>query len=308
MTHLFNNVNHKFIGVPMKLLVFFFTFILFSFSVFAQGEEGGERLYQCELNFQIFKNTNQYTVEFVATPVWNTVNYLSSHTYIAGANCNFDPYWQGYFEDAAKTISLQGITNLCTNNGFNYGILPPGQTGCDGFPNYSASYFQSGLYYVVVKVNGIEKTNFYYDNRNSQFPSNPCNLPGVTANDIGVRYDVAEDKLYYMSTPSSFPFMGPWNQFKRGEVLNWWEIAETETGLNFNGFQTRYFAILNQPQSINNSPYLTWQTPNVSLTIDHYELQRSWGSLPFQTIYISSSNLSYHDNSIYWVPNAPNSN
>lgn len=303
MARLINNIINILIGGHMKRLTFFFVFIFFYSSIFSQGEEGGETLSQCELNFQIFKNSNQYTIEFVTTPIWNSVNYLSSNTYLASSGCNFNPYWQGYFEDATKKISLQGITNLCVDNGFHYGATPPGQTGCSGYPNFSVSFFQSGLYYVAVKVNGVEKTHFYYDNRNGQFPTNHCNLPGPTYNDIGVRYDVTDNKLYYMRSPSSHPNMEPWTEFQKGEVLNWWEIAETETGLNFIGYHTRYFAVL-EIDCINNSPFLSWQEPNVSKPISHYELQR-WGGSTFQTIYTTTSNLSYHDNTLigYCDPN-----
>lgn len=282
----------------MKRLAFFLVLVLFSSSIFSQGEEGGESHSQCELNFQIFNNNNQFTVDFVTTPVWNTINEMSSSTYLAGAGCNFAHIWPQGYQIATRTISLQGITNLCTDNGFHYGTTPPGQVGCSSWPNYSASNFQSGLYYVVVKVNGVEKTHFYYDNRNGQFPSNPCNLPGITQNDIGVRYDVTSNQLYYIHPPTSVNHQDPtvlgFKKFQKGEVLNWWEITETETGLNFSGFYTRYFAIL-EIDCINNAPFLSWQVPNVSDPISHYELQR-WGGSSFQTIYTTTSNLSYHDN------------
>jgi hypothetical protein len=40
MSRLINNINNKSYGGHMKRLALFFAFVLFSFSVFAQGEEG----------------------------------------------------------------------------------------------------------------------------------------------------------------------------------------------------------------------------------------------------------------------------
>lgn len=273
--------------------------------------QGGDEFAQCELNFQIFNNSYGLPVDFVVTPVYNTINYKASTTYFAQHNsCNYIPAYPNgpfWFDDPEiqKTISLAGTAVYCVDNGFHYGY----SVGAPGSCSQSRSYFQSGLYHVVVKISEYELTNFYYDNRHSQFPSNPCSLSGWFNNDIGVRYDVENDILYYRAPPNSNPnLLDGWNRFKKGEVINWWEIGTHHGSQNFTGFNNGYFSVLNPPVSVNSTPYITWQAPNVAKAIDHYKLQRSWGSDPFLTIYTTTSNLSYYDYEIFWNPNSPNNN
>lgn len=294
----------------MKNLVYVICFFFTTVSQFAQEDEGNNA--KCELNIQIFNNPSLYTVDFVTAPIYDMINGYLSSIYFAQINsCNFNIVNPEitFYTDFERTISLQGSNNYCVDNGFDYSLnQPPTTNGCSGYPNTSRANFQSALYIISVKINNVEKTKFYYDNRHSQFPSNPCSLPGFTGNDICVRYDVAANKLYYKYYPTSLPSMNGFTEFKKAEVINWWEVASIPT-YDLSGFQTRYFAILNSPTSINNSPYLTWQAPNVAnLVVDHYELQRCLPPNDFQTIYSTNNSLSYHDLDIYWNPNFPNSN
>ena len=72
-----------------------------------------------------------------------------------------------------------------------------------------------------------------------------------------------------------------------------------------NGFQTRHFAILNEPVKDNDSPSLSWIAPNVTTPLDHYEVQRAWGSSGnFITIH-STNGLNYHDQEITWIEGDP---
>ena len=261
----------------------------------AQG--GGGQAPSTELNVQIFNNQSGNTIDFIMEPVIG--NSMYSTIYEIAAGCIFPPLSASYVNtNYPNDVSLFGVTNYCIENGWKYDLCCGGTLGCSGFPNGDGETFQSGLYKVTVEVNGVEKTNFFYDNRHKQFPANPCFLPGWLNNDIGVRYDVDNNKLYYRVDPSSFiDAIPPYDPLSKGEVINWWEIATTHGNTNFTGFQTRNFAILNEPEQVGLTPYLTWVAPNVTYTIDHYEVQRSWGSGAFYTQY-STNGLTYLDQGV----------
>jgi len=281
--------------------------VLFIFTaniMLAQG--GGSQAPQTELNVQIFNNQSGATIDFIMEPViGNNGKYSRIYLDDSNAICTFPTVSVSYVNtNYPNAITLTDVANYCKDNGWGYG-LDVGNVSCSNVDSDGES-FQSGLYKVTVKVNGVEKTNFFYDNRHNLFPSSPCApIPGdFLRNDIGVRYDVDDNKLYYRSPPTNSqtpPPLNGWEEFIMSEVINWWEIATTSGNYDVSGFQTRYFAILNEPESVMNSPYLTWIAPNVTLPLDHFEVQRAWGSGAFITVY-STNGLSYHDQEITWDP------
>jgi len=214
------------------------------------------------------------------------------------AICTFPPVSASYVNSHyPSVITLTDVANYCIENGWGYG-LNVGTVNCDP-DDGDGEAFQSGLYKVIIEVNGVEKANFLYDNRHNLFPSSPCApIPGdFITNDIGVRYDVDYNKLYYISPPIQDESLEDFEQFENGEVLNWWELGTSTGNYDVSGFQTRFFAILNEPVEQNGSPYLTWIAPNVTSTVDHFEVQRSWGGSNFITIH-STSGLSFLDSDI----------
>lgn len=283
----------------MKIII---SALLFVNIIIYDQEYDDPQVSKCELNFQLFNN-NQRLIEFVTYPVYIYTDYCQSHSnlYYPYSGCNFVtiPTWNGSY-----IIELLGFTNYCVDNGFDYSISTPGDGGCSGYPNYSRLNFQSGIYKIIVKVGGVEKTYFYYDNRHSQFPHNTCSLPGFLGNDICIRYDVLNNKLYYKFGLTSNPDMYGFDSLKKSEVINWWELGTT-FGYDVSGYQTRFFAVLNTPVSINNAPYLSWQAPNVSDPVLHYKIQRSWYPNDFYTI-ATTNNTNYHDLDIFWNSNSTN--
>ncbi len=266
----------------------------------AQG--GGGQAPKTELNVQIFNNQSEATIDFIMEPVIGNNGKYSRIYLVDFGSCSFSIVSASYVNtNYPNAITLTDVANYCIENGWGYGI-DVGTVVCSNVDSDGES-FQSGLYKVTVEVNGVEKTNFFYDNRHNLFPSSPCApIPGdFIINDIGVRYDVDDDKLYYMSPPNNLEDLTTWNEFKKNEVINWWEIATSSGNYNVSGFQTRNFAILNEPVEVNNSPYLTWVAPNVTTPLDHYEVQRTFGQGDFYTVY-TTSGLSILDGDITWNP------
>lgn len=90
----------------MKRLAFFFAFVLFSFSVFAQGEEGGEFLGpDMDLIVQT-QGADGYQIKFELVPIsteycwssycwnFNTASAVSNNTVIINGTSNC--YWNGW--------------------------------------------------------------------------------------------------------------------------------------------------------------------------------------------------------------------
>lgn len=158
---------------------------------------------------------------------------------------------------------------------------------------------------MTIYVGGVYATHFWYDNRDDHWSKNSeCISPSNVSLDMSVRYDVDENKLYYDDQHNSEydpnnpdPLEIGFIELRIGETINWWEVMELTHSID--DFLERYFAVLNEPTRVNNTPYLTWEAPNVSEEIDYYKVERAWGENGFGTI-ATTTNTNYLDYEIFW--------
>ncbi|MGE5436855.1 MAG: T9SS type A sorting domain-containing protein [Syntrophothermus sp.] len=245
-----------------------------------------------ELNIRVLSNDNLKKIEFILEPITLSYDdYYYNAVYEANGFCNFEIMDISLVYNKYPAIIELNGNSSDSHVGYTVGSF-------SGVYNFVKEFRQS-IYKISVKVNGIQKCYFYFDNRHSQFPHNSCSLPGFITNDIIVNYNVALDSLTYKSNQDQNPPKG----LIKGTTINWWEICTTHGTINHDGFYPKSFASLNFPQKITYNPFLSWSASENFGNVNRYELQRSIYPYGFSTIYTTTSNLSYKDTDILWHDN-----
>lgn len=260
-----------------------------------------EQAPEVELCFQTFNSTSTKFTKFVLYEVPNSnspIRLSGTYANLATVCAHSAIAPRNY---STKDISILG-NSLCIENGFEYRFANEDdinyQTDCETIHG-----FRSGQYRIDIYVNDIFKTYLYYDNRNSSFPGNSCNYLNEFSNDITVRYDVGNNKIYYIDELTDQTDLSGFTELNMGLALNWWEVNNASVDLT--SYINRNFAVLTEPARVGNSPQLVWNKPVYSEYFYSYEIQRSWLPNDFIAIYetYDYADTIYQDSEVFWHQN-----
>jgi len=239
----------------MKRLAFFFAVVLFSFSIFAQEEEGGEFLGpDMDLIVQT-QSADGYQIKFELVPVsteycwssycwnFNTASAVSNNTVIVNGTSNC--YWNGW--DYRRCIDNTNTeTWPCNGTSIPSTIQP----------------LRNGFYRMNIYVNNVFKTYFYYDNRDADLPKGGCYPPYYTCYyplRSSIKYNAAQDSLYFHNDFTDNLNHPGWNGFHKESILFLRQIKICNPA-NFSPFWNNGLVAVPQKNSSSGiyEPFVVW--------------------------------------------------
>ncbi len=147
-------------------------------------------------------------------------------------------------------------------------------------PSLDEGIMFHGLFKIIVKIDGIVKATFFYDNRDDSFVTAACGNPGnCNGNDITIRMEGTNAHIHPNGKVRDLERTDPdWKPLdKHGGIINFWEVKDC-ISRNVSNFTTRPFSVLNI-EEYNNHPHLTWTSPqNYNYEVDYYIIERAYES------------------------------
>lgn len=186
-----------------------------------------------------------------------------------------------YYSENTLTQVSSLIGNVrCSYDGFEIRFYGEGDEavvcGC-GAPSAGIKPMRYGFYKLIIKVDNVYKTHFYYDIREGNFPG------GCNGNDITVRYDVGENKIYIADNGTEEDvdldaIHITWIEVQTGEVLLY-SIFKKCVLRDFSPFwETNGLAVFSEKGSANIAvPNLYWG-PYHGFTPEYYKI--FWSRVP----------------------------